>query len=265
MKRALLLFVLLAIARPVSAGSDAATQQPTLRELVLEVMVELQPPGQSLYSMVVVAREDPPACDDGASLLCAAPQWSWRLDGWVRPETPKEGLLRYEVIAQVIADIASSVDAGAIDAPSWIPGLGFELAMFLIVVSYHEGGWRLDVQRGDNHGGSPTIHEDKGRSWCHVQRWVGRDGRKRITAPVDRGWRALDLIGVDAEATSRCYVTGADVLGWARGWCARRKRYASACTFARYGGEKCSETNPAVLDRVKTFRRVRDLMTREPF
>lgn len=209
----------------------------TVAATILATMLALQPAGRSFYSVVEVAEDEERACLD-ESPLCAPSRWHRLRRAWVRYETEGEGILRYETIARALGLIAAEVDDGVEGAPSWPKGRGDELLRYLLTVAHHESGFRRDVHEGATLG-------DQGKSWCLIQRNLGVSGR----ALTSRGWRARELVGLDLEATYRCLVTGADVLGYARQVCQGR----AYCIFAVYGGVR-SAYDGRVFERVKTLK-----------
>lgn len=139
-------------------------------EMVLAWMLQLQPPGASIYSQVVVPADAPRACDDPISLLCQPPKWSEAHGAHTRPETFDEGLERYWTIAQSVAATG-------------------DVAPAALTVIYHESGFRRDVHSGVG----KWARGDQGRSHCLGQLLWGRTSSKAKT-----------LVGLDRGSTDRC-------------------------------------------------------------
>jgi hypothetical protein len=150
-----------------------------------------------------------------------------------RLETFEEGARRYATIARAICYEAA--------ADKW-------LALMLLIATFHESGWRLDVHDGRNH--APELRgtkiEDRQRSWCLVQRLLG---------PKSEYGRSLT--GTDLEATRRCIAEGAFVLRRVRRWAPSSCGPNPTCWWVGYGGGEVSPRHRYILDRVKTYRRVR--------
>jgi hypothetical protein len=250
----------------------------TLPEIVLALMLILQPPGRSIYSLVEVPEGSPPACDDATNLLCSAPVFDASRGAWVRPEARDEGIVRYWTIAQEIATVAEATtwqptaecpkrpsvrvvggfgdpknacERAALERP-W-SGKPEELARYLVVVSFHESGWRRDV-----HSGIGKFSKgDHGKSWCLGQIMLGESGRAKTT----RGFQARSIVGVEPEPTRRCLQTAADKLALSRAFCASPYGpgdVGPSCVTAVYGGSALLATSPIIRKRAITYRRLID-------
>lgn len=250
----------------------------TLAEIVLALMVVLQPPGRSIYSLVEVAEGSPSACSDATSLLCAAPILDVERGAWVRPETRDEGIARYWTIAQEIAAVAdrttwkataecpkrpsvrvvggfgdpkNACERAAVERP-WT-GSAEELARYLVTVSFHESGFRRDVHSGIG----KFARGDNGKSWCLGQIMLGTSGRGKTT----RGFAASSIVGVEAEPTRRCLQTAADKLALSRAFCVSPYGPGDVgppCVTAVYGGSALLATTPIIRKRAVTYRRLVD-------
>lgn len=250
----------------------------TLAEIVLALMLVLQPPGRSIYSLVEVPEGSPPACNDTTALLCAAPVFDATRSAWVRPETRNEALARYWTIAQGIAAVAEATtweptpecprrpsvrvvggfgdpkntcERAALERP-WT-GKTEELARYLVTVSFHESGFRRDV-----HSGIGKFSKgDNGKSWCLGQIMLGTSGRGKTT----RGFLATTIVGVDAEPTRRCLQTAADKLALSRAFCASPYGPGDVgppCVTAVYGGSALLASTSIIRKRAITYRRLVD-------
>ncbi len=196
-------------------------------EAILSLMLSCQPPGQSVYSEVGVEQDAPAPCYD-PSIMCNPPRWSELHQEWVRYETWDEGLSRYWTIAQALKDSAGE--------SRW-------LTMALLVAAFHESGFRRDVHSGANHRDPRgTIHEDHGDSFCLIQRHLDRKGEA-----------GMQLVGVDREATRRCFDAGAEVMKRARWACSKWRASGPTCWFKVYGGvsKKAWRTKPKLRGRIR--------------
>jgi len=203
----------------------------SIAELVLAVMMALQPPGQSVYSQVVVSGPGAPrGCDDPGSLLCAPPRWSPSRDAWTRPETVAEGWARYRIIARAVTRETRGEPL---------------LRRLVLTVTYHESGWRRDVHEGSNHL-VRTALEDRGRSWCLGQHLLGTRSR-----------RGRSLVGVSTMATQRCVAATASALRHAVDVCSARLIGGPTCWFSTYGG--VAHPGPRIRARVATLARIERL------
>jgi hypothetical protein len=250
----------------------------TLAEIVLALMLVLQPPGRSVYSLVEVPEGSPPACDDATNLLCAAPKLDPSRGVWVRPETRAEGAARYWTIAQEIAAVAEATtwqptaecpkrptvrvvggfgdprnacERAALERP-WT-GKAEELARYLVTVSFHESGFRRDVHSGIGN----YARGDNGKSWCLGQIMLGTSGRGKTS----RGFVASSIVGIDPEPTRRCLQTAADKLALSRAFCASPYGPGDVgppCVTAVYGGSALLATTSIIRKRAITYRRLVD-------
>lgn len=239
---------------------------------ILALMIAFAPPGQSLYSQVVVPDGTGPACDDKASLLCADPKPHPHWDGLLtRPETREEALVRYAQIASLIAEVAdnstwrrdrvpdgcpSPVRLPAILAPErcqpamrsmpW-GGSASELARYTLTVTAHESGFRRDVHAGRG----ANARGDRGLSTC-----LGQILRPRRDWRSARGYTWESLTGLDDGSTRRCLETVADYLGHAYAYCVGPASPAmprEACILATYGGVRTLDRR--IRERMATYLR----------
>lgn len=211
---------------------------------ILALMLMLIPPGKSIYSQTQVAEDSPPACAD-PSILCRAPRYSERRDGWYRPETYAEGLERYWTIAQAL-------HASTEGKP--------HLTRLSLAVMFNESGFRKDVHDGvsiedkSRKDGTPieTGRGDMGASWCL--------GQFNLGATSEKGRM---LIGTSAEATSRCTDKIAKELTRSWGYCRRYAQADEQCTFAVYGGSAALRDEKSILDRARTYWKLKMAGERE--
>ena len=197
-----------------------------LPQAILSLMLAAGPqPGRSIYSVVVVPHTSEPACAE-PSLLCAPPKWSEDWQGFTRPETRDEGMRRYWVIAQAIAQAAPKSK---------------RLRSLLLAVTMHESGWRRDVHSGIG----PATQGDQGRSWGMGQALLGVGSEQ-----------GKALVGVSQEATNRCIDHTANNLQRASRYCVRQAGSAGVrCIFGIYGGLSADTKHKGVLKRVNSFHR----------
>ena len=205
-----------------------------LAESLLAIMLQLATPGQSIYSLTDVAQDAGPACSDRMSLLCAEPKYDAFHSSYVRPETGGEGLARYWTIARVLESVAQS------DA----------LQAIVLTAIYHESGFRRDVHSGI--GG--WARGDKGRSWCLGQIMLGESGRRKVT----EGWRADELVGIDAESTRRCLTVTTRYAAASLAAC-HGMAVDGGCIFSFYAGGNRATDDKRIAERRKTLARVRAL------
>jgi hypothetical protein len=292
---------------------DAFVQQ------LLAIMLSVLQPGQTMYSQIPIDYCDDncqktPLCD-GSDWKCKPPRYDsviyedtveklvargYSLEeasvkakplSYTRPETYKEGLVRYVVIAKSVADASLNATAGlcsnkcsSLDDLSqkvcrdscaltaiW-SGDRNDLALAMLTVTKYESGWRADV-----HGGVTPA----GRGDCNFRYPDGRWARPRAKgASLVRGtcrsvclgqinlgkgyvtymrkaYRANDLVGIDYASTSRCMSIVARNLSSSRSFCSswysgNHSNWAGAM-FSKYGsGNSCDV--PRLLGRSNTFR-----------
>jgi len=252
-------------------------------EVILMIMLALQPAGRSIYSQTVVEQDAGPGCEQKNSLLCAMPKPNPQWDGkYTRPETAEEGTVRYAMIATTIYAVAhemtwhahprckpaSVARWGNAKAPeecvaAWRErpwqGNTEQLIGYLLAVSFNESGFRRDVHAGIGKmsRGDPDKH-GKGQSWGLGQRKLGASG----LGQTQRGWAATQLVGLDEESTRRALVTITD--GISRGRNACRSRLISSatgptCVFGVYGGIWAPTGDKRIILRVKTLNRITEL------
>jgi hypothetical protein len=228
---------------------------PSPSEIVLAMLLSAQVPGRSLSARILV-----PDCDATCQSTrvcaeevtsCAPPRWSARHQSFYRLETFDEGVQRYALIAEVMAEAAQ--------AEGW-PGTPRELWRMLVTLAYHEGGLRRDVHEGTTRGdcdyrerhGVAELIPGSCRSHCLGQIFL-RPGDR-----TTRGYRADDLVGLDRAATTRCIETMVDRLSAARRSCEAQhcaKGPHPACVFAIYGGVR-GTNDPRIRARVAAFERL---------
>lgn len=268
-------------------------------QYILAMMLALISPGQSTYSRVALQSCDAqcqktPLCANKHSWFCKPPVFDQqlynnafqmlksqglsdkaaneaaKLKSFTRPETYEEGLARYVVIAQAIADVSeentrhicnercknkSSVAChqSCTKTSPWLWSRA-DLALAIATVTNQESGYRADV-----HGGVGTM----GRGDC---RWRFSNGKPaspyaKGAAPVSGscrsvclgqinlgkgttpgGFKAGDLVGVDYGSTKRCLTVVARYLSRSRLYCTRWKKPSNwaRATFTSYGtGATC--------------------------
>jgi hypothetical protein len=193
-------------------------------EAILAVLLAMQPPGRSVYS--AVPEREGVVCDTEYTSGC-------------RRETAEEATVRYVTIAQAIAEVS---------------GGQRDLAARIIAVVHGESGLRRDVHSGLG----KHARGDKGKSFGLGQRLLGDRG---VTA---RGWRGIDLVGLDLTSTRRAVVTIADDLIRARTFCARVVGTTSfACAICSYGGLPTGSKDKRIRVRVASYERAIGLLRRK--
>ncbi len=193
----------------------------TLWQVVLAAMLFLQPPGQSMYSLVGVSKESPAPCA-GPSLLCRPPRWNEAHQEWVIAETWEQGLLRYGTIAQSVVKVTGDDE--------W-------LRRVVLTMLYYESGFRRDIHSGVG----DYARGDGKRSWCLGQIFLGR-----------RSKRGRSLVGVDQAATDRCLQTVVKYIG-------KKKHANPRGVFLRYVGQGADPKH--INARVHTFYRLESAPT----
>lgn len=194
--------------------------------VVLALMLALIAPGQSSYSVVPVDAHAPAPCERRHDPLCRKPWYSAHHKGHVRVETYDEGLRRYWLVAQTIAEQTAG---------------DLELSRLVTTVAFHESGFRRDVHSGVG----VDAKGDAGRSWCLVQQMLGQSGRGKTRTGVP----AFKLVGVDVLATERCIGAGVHDLILVR----KRGAKSARAYFAGYGGLKSDSRHPYINARVATY------------
>lgn len=255
----------------------------SLEEVIVSAMLMLQPPGVSLYSTVAVDPESPPAVRDSQKsayrLLepgepeppfcatnepagCSKPKLTelvsnLRVVGkeYRRAETKEEGLERYRGLARAWA----SADYSKHPVPhAW---------MYLVTIGYHESGFRRDVQEGI---GPEAIGDCKSQVVSGVM--IRIPGSCRSHGPFQTlfsdpettdhfGIKATELVGLDEEAAKKSAKVALRHLARVGVMCRRDdpERYQH-CVLARYGSGLIKLDDPRIVSRVKTLRRVEDLV-----
>lgn len=190
---------------------------------VLALMLVLAQPGYSTQSAVPLEHDGDHGCAQASDPGC-------------RKETRDEGLRRWYVIAQAIADV-SNVKDGVADGA---------LARALIVTTRAESAWWRGVHLG-------IIRGDNGFARCLVQRnWQTLDDGADVPESTEgEAWRARDLDGIGYDATRRCIEVGARVLRR----CMRSCSYSPACWWSRYGGS-VSHEDPRIIERVSMYEAI---------
>ena len=222
------------------------------------MMLALQKPGVSVFSQVVVKQNSPPACSNRYRPACAKPKYNKYWGTFTRPESWKEGVRRYALIAATIDTVSREEVAAA-----RFHGPAEELARYLLGVAFHESRYRRDIHAGrgaaargdckyvDVDGERKRIHGSC-RSVC-----LGQIMRVENSYVSPRGYPHESLAGVDAAATRRCIETIADHIGQAHTRCGRKHqgRASPTCVFGTYGGVPNPRHDERIQDRVKTFRK----------
>jgi hypothetical protein len=190
---------------------------------VLALMLVLGQPGYSTQSAVPLEHDGDHTCAQASDEGC-------------RKETRDEGMRRWYVIAQAIADV-SNVKDGVSDGA---------LARALIVTTRAESAWWRGVHIG-------IIRGDNGYARCLVQRnWQTLDdGADVPESKPGEHWRARDLDGIGYAETRRCIEVGARVLRR----CMRSCSYSPACWWSRYGGS-VAHSDPRIVDRVRMYEAI---------
>jgi len=192
-------------------------------ETILAAMTALIPPGISPYS--AVPEKPGITCDTAYTKGC-------------RKETEAEGLERYQVIAQAIAEVS---------------GGSIAIAAQILSAVLFESGARRDVHSGQG----KFARGDNKCSW-------GLGQANICGGTTRRGWKGEDLTGLDLDSTRRSIVTVKDGLARANGYCRMQAGDASfACTMSVYGSGKISmRSHPAILRRVRSYGRITMLLSK---
>jgi hypothetical protein len=282
----------------------------SLVENILMAMLSLLPPGQSKHSQTPIAY-----CDDKCQvnvlcneeiLECKKPKFDQYLFNekvdylvstgvslgdaqifakplsFVKYESYEDGLARYKIIAQALANVSGqltkseclktcSVDDCATKCKKAIwSGDQRSLAFFMATLIRYESEFRADIHggmppngRGDclwrypngriaKPGTSGTFRDlQTCQSVCLGQ--VKRAAVRAYKLPYDHD----DLVGLDLQSTERCLtVVGLNLIG-ARGYCSKAFPGADAAggAFSLYGtGNSCKNVN--LTNRAKTFWRI---------
>ena len=195
-------------------------------------MLMLATPGNSIYSVVPVAKDAPVPCEHKHSPLCRKPWYSTAHKSYVRVETAAEARKRWTMIAGVASDVTAK---------------RAHLLPFMLTVTYHESGaWRRDVHegvgkwsRGDcltrKRNGRDVPIPGTCRSIC-----LGQIMKTKRTWKTERGYRHESLAGLSRKATRRCLVTVADYLDGVH----KRCKGEPYCVFGGYGGVRKPRKHP---------------------
>ena len=256
-------------------------------QVVLAAMLSLTPPGKSAYSRTFFE-----VCDETCqqktfcelpSFMCDLPKFSQyafedkirkalmqglhddglnaykvlaRSSSWSRAETYEEGLSRYLVIAQAIAETAEDMSwrkgtndtckavcdptralrseecLDCVSAHPWI-GTERELATALVVVMNEESGFRQDVHsgigataRGDCSWRDKTSHKPAG-AFAPGAEPISGTCKSVCLAQINLGrpdgtkfgYSADDLVGTGLESTKRCASASVRILSSSRFKC----------------------------------------------
>jgi hypothetical protein len=228
----------------------------------LALLLTAQTPGRSPYSRIAVEHCDDdcqlsPVCAE-EQLYCRPPRWSPIHRKFFRYETWAEGVVRYGLIADVMA---AATGAAERSDPLW-QGQGRTLSLLLVTIANHESGLRRDVHDGSTRGdcdfrmvrGQPKIIEGSCRSTCLGQIKLQRGQR------TTRGYSADDLVGLGRAATMRCVQTMVDRLSQARRVCTAQRGpigQHAACTMGVYGGVASWSGDARIALRMKNYRDLR--------
>jgi hypothetical protein len=255
-------------------------------DATLAALLFFQAPGQSPYSTIAVEPCDAtcqaePVCAE-PRLYCRAPRHSASRGGWVRYERFDEGVRRYALIADAIAEVAQATTRPMAPACEALPkderaeceraarekpwtGGQAELRWLLSTVIAHESTLRRDVHEGTTRGDCDYVDvggrrvevEGSCRSHCLGQVMIDPGKRTR------RGYRADDLVGLDAAATRRCLETVTDRLSDAHRICSEGKFRSAhmrpSCVLGVYGAVPGWQRDPRIADRAKTYGELRSL------
>lgn len=233
-----------------------------LKELIFSFVIQHLPPGSSWHSVEPVPScgdvESPslcgivplPVCDE-PTMLCRAPRWSNTHGAWVRSESPDAALLRYDLAAQTLDEMARFVlcidewddKMKGCQPLRW--GYNFkrkrnlgtleELVGSALGSAVPESGFREDVQTGRGKNGRPVDEGEgrgKGNEVCFAQIipgmvWVFADwltDEEREEARNSKAKReeiALTLVGAidDPEPLRKCWYIQLRMLAHSRGFC----------------------------------------------
>jgi hypothetical protein len=220
----------------------------SLAAMVLAAMLQLQPPGQTVYSLVPAKPDEIGVKQCSAdTILCRAP---FLAPGHGKPgqlfryENAEEGKERYGTIAEAIAIESQK----AVDDGRW-PGDAEELAAYVLDVVHNESGFRRDVHSGKG----PSSRGDNGRSWCLGQLLLG-DFRKS-----PGGYLGKELVGITDERTHWCISEVIEHLTRAKKRCGPGT--TPACGFSSYGGVSGDvRRDGRIAKRVKMLPRIEKMM-----
>jgi hypothetical protein len=220
-------------------------------------MLLLQPPGQSLYSRLVVPEDSPRPCDDACSFLCSPPRWSRAHEAHTIAEPWLDGLHRYVTIAHAF-------EAAVFDAPRFAPR--DELWRYALALTFAESGFRRDVHEGlgeASRGDCDWVEYEPGKfrripgsckSHCLIQRQLGPLGRAHRTK---EGWSAKQLVGTDYDSTWRCVSVGVRIVDAAYQSCSKRgPGRMSRCIVQFYAGGGIAADDERVSQRVRLINMI---------
>lgn len=231
-----------------------------LKELIFSFLIQHMPPGGSWHSVEPMPEcgTDPlealcelvPVCDE-ATMLCRPPRWSGTHGAWVRTESPDAALLRYDLAAQTLDEMARFVlciDEWGDKMKGCQPlrwGYNFkrkqnlgtleELVGSALGSAVPESGFREDVQTGRGKNGRPVDEGEgrgKGGEVCFAQiipgmvwafaDWLSDEEREEArSSKAKREEIALTLVGAidDPEPLRRCWYVQLRMLAHSRGFC----------------------------------------------
>jgi hypothetical protein len=193
--------------------------------LVLSMMLTIgAPPGASPYSRVPASGPDDRGC-----AACPSPRRA-KGGGWMRRENAVEGLKRYAMIAESIADEVEGDE---------------QLARVMVVTVWGESGFRRDIHSG-------ALRGDGGRSWGLTQIKIGRRPTQRLYR--FKGLVARDLVGVTRRNTDNAIHVGATFMRRALKGCGKWAR--AECWWSHYSGGYYPMTHPPIVKRAKRYRRL---------
>lgn len=235
-----------------------------LWQVILAAMLFLQPPGQSVYSQVVVTENAPAPCSNPYSLLCRAPRWNAERNGYTVAEDWRTGVERYALIARTLARV---VDEGKWSTPK------ADLWRYALVAVYAESGFRRDVHEGVGEAsrgdcdwtgppGKRVRVKGSCKSWCLGQILLGRRGQTMTydekTRTFTKGWLGRELVGLDEEHTFRCLSTVVRYMDRAAGYCRTAMGLARdvRCVMGAYGGGNLPMKDARLLARAKTYNKL---------
>jgi hypothetical protein len=148
----------------------------------------------------------------------------------VEPEA--ETRPRYERLARALAEVVLDPTERSLYAG---PDGRRQTALLLLALSYHESGWRRDIDLGIGKQPRP------GRQyWCVMQ--VGVDGK------TAEGWTGPDLV----SERERCFRAALHRLQQARGSC---RAHGPDAWLRSYAAGDCTRGGKAADQRMGTFRR----------
>ena len=232
--------------------------------LILAAMLFLQPPGRSLYSVVVVDQTAQAPCSNPYDLLCQPPRWSEPHKGYVVAESFEQGVERYALISRVLAQV--------VQEGKWITPKD-RLWKYTLTAVHAESGFRRDVHEGVGEAsqgdcsweglpGKRKRVRGSCKSWCLGQVLLGTRGQT-MTLNSDgktftRGWYGKQLVGLDEEHTRRCLSTVVRYMDRAASYCVKNlgKGQDVRCVMGAYGGGNLPFADARLLARARTYNKL---------